>query len=119
QADVRLVDVVNDNGVSKFSVVMRDRVSGKERVISGIELPMPGMHNALNATAAITVAEQLKVSDDQIRAGLKGFGGVKRRFTKTGEVNGIAIIDDYGHHPVEIASVLRAARQSAKRDVIA
>jgi UDP-N-acetylmuramate--alanine ligase len=77
------------------------------------------MHNVLNATAAITVAQELKISDEQIRAGLKGFGGVKRRFTKTGDVNGITVIDDYGHHPVEIASVLRAARQSARRDVIA
>ena len=119
QADVRLIDVTNDNGVSKFSVVVRDRVSGKERVIPGLELPMPGMHNALNATAAIAVAEQLRVSDEQIRAGLKGFGGVKRRFTRTGEVAGITVIDDYGHHPVEIASALRAARQSARRDVIA
>ncbi len=119
QADVRLIDVVNDNGISRFSVVVLDRVTGKVRTIADLELPMPGMHNVLNATAAIAVAEELKISDAQIRAGLKGFGGVKRRFTKTGEVNGITVIDDYGHHPVEIASVLRAARQSTKRDVIA
>jgi UDP-N-acetylmuramate--alanine ligase len=119
QADVRLIDVVNDNGVSKFSVIVRDRISGKTRTIDALELPMPGMHNVLNATAAIAVAQELKITDAQIRAGLKGFGGVKRRFTKTGEVGGITIIDDYGHHPVEISSVLRAARQSTKRDVIA
>ncbi|WP_417582686.1 UDP-N-acetylmuramate--L-alanine ligase [Pelagibacterium sp.] len=119
QADVRLIDVVNDHGISKFSVVVRDRISGQTRLIDALELPMPGMHNVLNATAAIAVAQELKISDAQIRAGLKGFGGVKRRFTRTGEVNGITIIDDYGHHPVEISSVLRAARQSTKRDVIA
>ncbi len=119
QADVRLVDVLGKNGTTRFSVVLRDRVTGNERVIDRLELPMPGLHNALNATAAIAVADQLGISPDDIRAGLKGFGGVKRRFTCTGVVNGITIIDDYGHHPVEIASVLRAARQSAERDVIA
>ncbi|HTM78073.1 MAG TPA: cyanophycin synthetase, partial [Devosia sp.] len=72
-----------------------------------------------NATAAIAVADQLRVPADAIRKGLKGFSGVKRRFTKTGVVNGITVIDDYGHHPVEISSVLRAARQSTRRDVIA
>jgi UDP-N-acetylmuramate--alanine ligase len=87
--------------------------------IEGLELPMPGEHNALNATAAIAVADQLKVPAEAIRKGLKGFSGVKRRFTKTGTVGGITVIDDYGHHPVEIAAVLRAARQSTKRDVIA
>ncbi|SDG51581.1 UDP-N-acetylmuramate--L-alanine ligase [Pelagibacterium luteolum] len=119
QADVRLIDVTNENGTSRFSVVIRDRVSEQTRTVADLELPMPGMHNVLNATAAIAVAQELKITDDQIRAGLKGFGGVKRRFTKTGEVNGITVIDDYGHHPVEISSVLRAARQSTKRDVIA
>lgn len=119
QADVRLVDVSNDNGTSRFSVVVRNRATGSERMIADLELPMPGLHNALNATAAIAVAEQLKMTDEQIRAGLKGFGGVSRRFTRTGRVAGITVIDDYGHHPVEIASALHAARQSAKRDVIA
>jgi UDP-N-acetylmuramate--alanine ligase len=82
-------------------------------------LPMPGEHNALNATAAIAVADQLKVPAEAIRKGLAGFSGVKRRFTKTGVVGGVTVIDDYGHHPVEIAAVLKAARQSTKRDVIA
>jgi len=82
-------------------------------------LPMPGEHNALNATAAIAVADQLKVPAEAIRKGLLGFSGVKRRFTKTGTVGGVTIIDDYGHHPVEIAAVLKAARQSTRRDVIA
>lgn len=119
QADVRLVDLENENGSSHFSIEIRDRITGEERVIDDIELPMPGLHNAMNATAAIAVADQLQVSAEAIRDGLKNFGGVKRRFTKVGHVDGITIIDDYGHHPVEISSVLQAARQSTKRDVIA
>ena len=82
-------------------------------------LPMPGRHNALNATAAIAVAHELGMSDDTIRKALAGFGGVKRRFTKTGEWNGVTIIDDYGHHPVEIAAVLKAARESTNGKIIA
>ena len=80
---------------------------------------MPGRHNALNATAAIAVAHELGFRDDTIRKALAGFGGVRRRFTRTGEWNGVTIIDDYGHHPVEIAAVLRAARESTKGKVIA
>ena len=82
-------------------------------------LPMPGRHNALNATAAIAVAHELGVSDDAIRKALACFGGVKRRFTRTGEWNGVTVIDDYGHHPVEIAAVLKAARASTNGKVIA
>jgi UDP-N-acetylmuramate--alanine ligase len=119
QADVRLVDLVNVDGVSHFSVEIRDRIRMTHLRIDGLELPMPGEHNALNATAAIAVADQLHVPADAIRKGLKAFSGVKRRFTRTGTVGGITVIDDYGHHPVEISSVLRAARQSARRDVIA
>jgi UDP-N-acetylmuramate--alanine ligase len=84
-----------------------------------LRLPMPGRHNALNATAAIAVAHELGVGDETIRAALEKFGGVRRRFTRTGEWNGVPIIDDYGHHPVEIAAVLRAARESTKGQVIA
>jgi UDP-N-acetylmuramate--alanine ligase len=80
---------------------------------------MPGRHNALNATAAVAVAHELGISGDMIRKALQGFGGVRRRFTRTGEWNGISIIDDYGHHPVEIAAVLRAARESSRGQVIA
>ncbi len=119
QADVRLVDLENHDGVQTFAVEIRDRIRLTHLRIEGLELPMPGEHNALNATAAIAVADQLKVPAEAIRKGLKGFSGVKRRFTRTGTVNGITVIDDYGHHPVEISSVLRAARQSTKRDVIA
>jgi len=119
QADVRLVDLENRDGVQHFSVEIRDRIRMTHLRIEGLELPMPGEHNALNATAAIAVADQLKVPAEAIRKGLKSFSGVKRRFTKTGAVGGITVIDDYGHHPVEISAVLRAARQSTKRDVIA
>ncbi|MCF1743339.1 UDP-N-acetylmuramate--L-alanine ligase [Paradevosia shaoguanensis] len=119
QADVRLVDLQVIDGVSHFSVEIRDRVRQTQLRIDGLQLPMPGEHNALNATAAIAVADQLHIPAEAIRKGLKGFSGVKRRFTKTGVVNGITFIDDYGHHPVEIASVLKAARQSTRRDVIA
>jgi UDP-N-acetylmuramate--alanine ligase len=119
QADVRLIDLETVDGVSKFSVEIRDRIRLTQLRIDGLELPMPGVHNALNATAAIAVADQLRIPADAIRKGLKGFTGVKRRFTKTGTVGGITVIDDYGHHPVEIAAVLKAARSSAKRDVIA
>jgi UDP-N-acetylmuramate--alanine ligase len=119
QADVRLVDLENHDGVQTFSVEIRDRIRMTHLRIDGLELPMPGEHNALNATAAIAVADQLKVPAEAIRKGLKTFSGVKRRFTRTGSVGGITIIDDYGHHPVEISAVLKAARQSARRDVVA
>ena len=119
QADARLVDLTAGGGGSKFTVVIRDRKSGAVHEIADLALPMPGRHNASNATAAIAVAHELGVSDDSIRKALAGFGGVKRRFTKTGEWNGITVIDDYGHHPVEIAAVLKAARDSCSGKVIA
>src|SRR6202166_99297 len=119
QADVRLADLDHVNGQSRFSVVFRDRAGETAHEIKGLRLPMPGRHNALNATAAIAVARELGVGDDLIRKALAGFAGVKRRFTRTGEWNGIPIIDDYGHHPIEIAAVLRAARESTSGQVIA
>jgi UDP-N-acetylmuramate--alanine ligase len=119
QADARLIDVDLTGGRSRFSVLIRDRKGGKETHIDDLVLPMPGHHNALNATAAIAVAYELKAPIDAIRQALAGFGGVKRRFTLTGEWNGVSIFDDYGHHPVEIAAVLRAARASTKNKVIA
>jgi UDP-N-acetylmuramate--alanine ligase len=119
QADVRLVDLAPANGGSTFKVVFRDRKSGATHEIADLALPMPGRHNASNATAAIAVAHELGISDEAIRKAIAGFGGVKRRFTRTGEWNGITVIDDYGHHPVEIAAVLRAARESTKGRVIA
>jgi UDP-N-acetylmuramate--alanine ligase len=119
QADVRLGELDHGNGGSRFTVAFRDRSGNDVHTIVGLTLPMPGRHNALNATAAIAVAHELGVSDERIRNALAGFGGVKRRFTKTGEWNGVMIIDDYGHHPVEIAAVLKAARESTKGQVIA
>jgi UDP-N-acetylmuramate--alanine ligase len=116
QADVRLVDISHAGGTSLFTIALRER-AGHE--IKNLALPMPGRHNALNATAAIAVAHELGVADDVIRTALAKFGGVRRRFTKTGTWNGVTIIDDYGHHPVEIAAVLRAARESTKGQVIA
>jgi UDP-N-acetylmuramate--alanine ligase len=119
QADVRLLDVSHAGGSSLFTVALRGRAGQSAREIKNIALPMPGRHNALNATAAIAVAHELGVGDDVIRQALAGFGGVRRRFTRTGTWNGVTIIDDYGHHPVEIAAVLRAARESTKGQVIA
>ena len=119
QADVRLVDVDLTGGRSRFSVLIRDRKSGAVTRISDLTMPMPGHHNALNATAAIAVAYHLGIPPDLIREGLSGFGGVKRRFTRTGDWNGALIFDDYGHHPVEIAAVLKAARASTTKQVIA
>jgi UDP-N-acetylmuramate--alanine ligase len=119
QADVRLIDLDNEGGRSKFAVQFRNRAGELVHTIADLMLPMPGRHNALNATSAIAVAHELKMSDDAIRKALAGFGGVKRRFTRAGEWNGVTIIDDYGHHPVEIAAVLKAARESTKGQVIA
>src|SRR5437879_2204868 len=119
QADVRLADLDHVDGRSRFAIVFRDRAGETTHEIKGLTLPMPGRHNALNATAAIVVARELGVSDDMIRKALQNFGGVRRRFTRTGEWNGVPIIDDYGHHPVEIAAVLLAARESSKGQVIA
>ncbi|HEY1473283.1 MAG TPA: UDP-N-acetylmuramate--L-alanine ligase [Pseudolabrys sp.] len=119
QADVRLVELDHANGSSRFSVVFRDRDGREIHAIRKLELPMPGRHNALNATSAVAVAHELKIPDDKIRAALAKFGGVKRRFTRVGEWNGVTVIDDYGHHPVEIAAVLKAARESTNGQVIA
>jgi UDP-N-acetylmuramate--alanine ligase len=119
QADVRLVELDHHNGSSRFSVQFRDRDGKTTHTIDKLTMPMPGRHNALNATAAIAVAHELDIADDMIRKALGAFGGVKRRFTKVGDWNGAVIIDDYGHHPVEIAAVLRAARESVQGKVIA
>jgi UDP-N-acetylmuramate--alanine ligase len=119
QADARLLDLVPMGGGSRFKVAFRDRKADTAHEIADLVLPMPGRHNALNATAAIAVAHELGLSDDMIRKALAGFGGVRRRFTKTGEWNGVTIIDDYGHHPVEIAAVLKAARESTNGKIVA
>ncbi|MEJ0077854.1 MAG: UDP-N-acetylmuramate--L-alanine ligase [Alphaproteobacteria bacterium] len=119
QADVRLSGLDHVDGSSRFSVAFRNRAGEVVHTISDLVLPMPGRHNALNATSAIAVAHELGIPDDAIRKALAGFGGVKRRFTRVGDWNGATIIDDYGHHPVEIAAVLRAARESTRGQVIA
>jgi UDP-N-acetylmuramate--alanine ligase len=119
QADVRLVDVSHAGGTSLFTVVFREAGGRAAHEIKKVALPMPGRHNALNATAAIAVARELGIADETIRQAFARFGGVRRRFTRTGTWNGATIIDDYGHHPVEIAAVLRAARESTRGRVIA
>ncbi|MGZ8349763.1 MAG: UDP-N-acetylmuramate--L-alanine ligase [Allosphingosinicella sp.] len=118
QADVRGENVTPIPGGSRFDVSLRDR-SGQVRTIAGIEVPMPGRHNVQNALAAIGVGAELGIPDETLRRGFAKFDGVKRRFTKVGEVGGVVIIDDYGHHPVEIKAVLSAARESAEGRVIA
>jgi UDP-N-acetylmuramate--alanine ligase len=117
-ADVRGDNVRPVPGGNIFDVNLRDR-HGEVRTITGIELPMPGRHNVQNALAAIGVAAEMGISDEIIQRGFASFGGVKRRFTKVGEVDGITVIDDYGHHPVEIAAVLAAAREGVTGRVIA
>jgi UDP-N-acetylmuramate--alanine ligase len=109
-------------GGNRFDAVVRDR-DGSTRRIEGITLPMPGRHNVQNALAAVGVALEMGIPDEIIATGFAKFGGVKRRFTKVGEVamdgGGVTIIDDYGHHPVEIRAVLAAAREGARARVIA
>ena len=119
QADVRATNVRTNISDSVFDVVIRERVDSAERIIKDVRLPMVGDHNVSNSLAAITVALELGIPDEKIVSAFDGFTGVKRRFTKTGEVDGVTIIDDYGHHPVEIKAVLKAARQATQNNVIA
>ena len=119
QADVRVGNIDLAGGKSKFSVLVRNRKTGREFLFDDLVMPMPGHHNALNATAAVAVAHELGMDAATIRTALAAFGGVKRRFTRTGEWKGVTIFDDYAHHPVEIAAVLRAARASTPQQVIA
>ena len=122
QADVRGVNVTPIPGGNRFECIVRHR-DGSTRSIEGIELPMPGRHNVSNALAAIGVALEMGIADETIRTGFAQFGGVKRRFTKVGEIalrgGSVSVIDDYGHHPVEIRAVLAAAREGARGRVIA
>jgi len=119
QADVRADKLLTDRLGATFEVVASDRATGRARRIGPFRLPMLGQHNVQNALAAIAVGLEMEVPEQTLRAALAGFKGVKRRFTKTGEAGGITVIDDYGHHPVEIAAVLKAARQAGARDVVA
>jgi UDP-N-acetylmuramate--alanine ligase len=119
QADVRAERVVPDKLGSTFEVIVTDRARNRQRRMGPFRLPMLGSHNVQNALAAVAVGLEMEIDDATLRSAFLGFKGVKRRFTKTGEAGGITVIDDYGHHPVEIAAVLKAARQAGARDVIA
>ncbi|OJW22294.1 MAG: UDP-N-acetylmuramate--L-alanine ligase [Rhodospirillales bacterium 69-11] len=119
QADVRAERIMPDKSGSTFEVVVTDRARGRTRRMGPFRLQMLGQHNVQNALAAIAVGVEMEIDNETLRSALLSFKGVKRRFTKTGEANGITVIDDYGHHPVEIAAVLKAARQAGARDVIA
>jgi len=119
QADVRALNMNATPAGMAFDVEITDRRSGESRSIGGLLLPMHGRHNVQNALSMIAIGAELRMDDDTIRRGLSGFGGVKRRFTRTGEVDGVTIIDDYGHHPVEIRAVLSAARDATQGRVIA
>jgi len=122
QADIRGDNVTPVPGGNRFDVQVRER-DGSVRRIEGIEMPMPGRHNVLNAMAAIGVALHLGIDDATIQSGFAKFGGVKRRFTKVGEIalegGNVTVIDDYGHHPVEVKAVLAAAREGVRGRVIA
>ncbi|MCY4333102.1 MAG: UDP-N-acetylmuramate--L-alanine ligase [Litoreibacter sp.] len=115
QADVRAVNLTYKAGTAHFDIALQN----DEMVIEGCTLPMPGDHNVSNALSAVAVARHLGMKAEEIKEALASFGGVNRRFTKVGEIDGVTIIDDYGHHPVEIAAVLKAARQATEGRVIA
>jgi UDP-N-acetylmuramate--alanine ligase len=117
-ADLRADNVTPEPGGTRFDAVVLER-DGSRRTIEGVSVPMPGRHNVQNALAAIAVALELGLSEAQIREGFSRFDGVKRRFSKVGEFDGVSVIDDYAHHPVEIRAVLSAARESAQERVIA
>ncbi|WP_428548650.1 UDP-N-acetylmuramate--L-alanine ligase [Profundibacter sp.] len=115
QADVRAQNLTYKDGMAHFDIALQS----EDRMIEGCTLPMPGDHNVSNALAAVAVARHLGMKLDEIRTALENFKGVNRRFTRVGKVNGVTIIDDYAHHPVEIAAALKAARQSTEGRVIA
>lgn len=119
QADVRGENVSSGDGGTTFDVVISNRKTGEIRYIEGLKLAMYGLHNVLNALSAVAIASEMGLSDAVLNRAFSEFKGVKRRFTQTGVVDGTTIIDDYGHHPVEIAAVLKAARQVTKERVIA
>jgi UDP-N-acetylmuramate--alanine ligase len=119
QADVRAERVQPDRTGSTFEVTLTDRHRGRSRKMGSVRLPMLGSHNVQNALAAVAIGAEMEIDDVTLRSAFAAFKGVKRRFTQTGEAGGITVIDDYGHHPVEIAAVLKAARQAGARDVVA
>ena len=117
-ADIRAENIVPENGGSRFEISVLGK-DGERRTIQDVFVPMPGRHNVLNALAAIAVGLEFGFSDEVLRSGFRNFSGVKRRFTKVGEVGGSTVVDDYAHHPVEIRAVLSAAREAAEERVIA
>ena len=119
QADIRAIDISADPAGSSFTVVISDRVTATTTELGNFTMPMVGDHNIRNTLAAIAIACEIGIEADVIRRALGDFSGVKRRFTRTGVVNDVTVIDDYGHHPVEISAVLAAARTSTRRNVIA
>jgi UDP-N-acetylmuramate--alanine ligase len=120
QADVRADKVNSDRMGATFEVTLTDRAcASRSRRMGPFRLPMLGNHNVQNALAAVAIAAEMEIDDATLRGAFVAFRGVKRRFTKTGEAGGITVVDDYGHHPVEIAAVLKAARQAGARDVVA
>ena len=119
QADVRAERMVADKRGATFEVIVTDRTRNRSRKMGPFRLPMLGSHNVQNALAAVAVAVEMEIDESTIRSAFADFRGVKRRFTRTGEAGGITVVDDYGHHPVEIAAVLKAARQAGARDVVA
>jgi UDP-N-acetylmuramate--alanine ligase len=110
QADIRAENLQLGPGGSRFDVQVSDRIVGAARYLKGLSLPMLGEHNVQNALAAVAIALEIGIEEKVIRKALRDFAGVRRRFTKTGESGGITVIDDYGHHPVEISAVLKASR---------
>jgi len=119
QADVRAVNVAIGPDGARFDVEITGLRGAPDRTVAGLTLPMVGRHNVQNAVAAVAVANEMGIANEVLKTGLAQFGGVKRRFTKTGEAGGISVVDDYAHHPVEIAAVLQAARQAVAGKVIA
>ncbi|HEY1721858.1 MAG TPA: UDP-N-acetylmuramate--L-alanine ligase [Magnetospirillaceae bacterium] len=119
QADVRATEVEIGPEGARYDIVISDRMGGPARAITGVKLPMYGRHNVQNSLAAVAVGHQLGFDPAVMKQALQDFKGVKRRFTPTGTAAGITVIDDYGHHPVEIAAVLRAARSASTGQVIA
>ncbi len=118
-ADFRALNIKSTISGSQFDICVRDRINGNQFMINDLFIPMLGRHNVLNALAAISVTLEMGIEKELIKKGLSEFKGVDRRFTKVGEVNGISIIDDYAHHPIEIISALRAAREVCKGNIIA
>ncbi|WP_142848729.1 UDP-N-acetylmuramate--L-alanine ligase [Telmatospirillum sp. J64-1] len=119
QADIRATNLRIGMSGAEYDVILTDRVTGESRTLADVHLPMYGEHNVLNSLAAVAIAREMGLTDEVIRKAMANFSGVKRRFTKTGESGGVTVIDDYGHHPVEIAAVLRAARSACPGNVIA